>query len=420
MQNSKLFKFTGRVLKHPLFGGSLVMVAGINFYNFGQFVYHFISGRLLGRVYYGDLAAIISILGLVSIFEVSFGLTVVKFIASSKNKNETANFIKWFNLWSLYGGVLMAALSFLLAPFLIEFLNLRQSLALYVLSPLFWFAVVTYTQRSILQGLLSFGRFVLSLFLESVVKIAATVALVLAGMLVFGAMLGMLASAVVSLLFTWFSLKGFLAGKRGKMPNIRPLLKYSLPVFVQGLAFTSLYSTDLILVKHFFAADQAGIYASLAVLGRVALFLSAPVSQFMFPVVAQRFSRQERYHKVFYLALILAVLMTLPIIGAYYLFPKLIIEILYGSQFIEGAGFLWLFGLSMGILSLATLLAYFYFSLGKTVVVFPFVFAATLQAILIWFIHPDILTVIRLSIISNALLVLVLFVYFLWHDRKAI
>ena len=412
--------FFQKIIANPLFTGSMVMVVGSNLFNLGQFVYHFLSGRLLGKVYYGDLAVLISIIGIISIIQLSIGLTIVKFIASAKKKIEVPNLIKWFNLWAILLGGTVAILTLIFSPWLIPFLNLNQSLSFYMLVPLLFITVVAFTQRAILQGLLRFGKYVSSLFIEALTKIILTIVFVLAGFYVFGAMLGILIGVFFSLLFTWFSLFKFLSGKRGNMPKMSPLVKYSLPVFIQGLAFTSMYSTDLILVKHFFSASEAGIYASLAVLGRVALFFSAPVTQFMFPVVARRFSHGVPYHNIFYLAALFVVLMPLPIIAFYFFFPEFLIVLFYGKDFIEGASSLWWFGVFMGFLGLATLLSHFYLSIGKTLVVIPFALTAILQAVLIWFIHPNLLTVIKLSVFCAALLTLAFLVYFPWHDRKTL
>ena len=72
--------------RHPLFAGSMVMVVGSNLFNFGQFIYHFLAGRMLGKVYYGDVAAIIAILALVGIVQLSLNLAVVKFVAVEKTR----------------------------------------------------------------------------------------------------------------------------------------------------------------------------------------------------------------------------------------------------------------------------------------------------------------------------------------------
>ena len=94
------------------------------------------------------------------------------------------------------------------------------------------------------------------------------------------------------------------------------------------------------------------------------------------------------------------ILISIPAILFYLVFPEFIINLLYGSEFIEGSGLLWWFGIFMGLLGISNLFVQFYLSINKTRVVLFFVAAAILQFSLIWFIHTDILKDIQLSIIS--------------------
>lgn len=404
------------VISHPLFAGGTIMLVGSNIFNAGQFVYHIISGRLLGKIYYGDLAAIVSILGIIGIVQLSIGLTIIRFIASQKSKDKTANFIKWVNWWSLWTGIVVASLTFFMSPFLIRFLNIASPLSVYFLVPILLFFIVLNVHRSALQGLLRFDRYVLSLFAEGILKILLTIILVLAGFAIFGAMIGLFCGFLASFLVTRFSLAAYLRGKRGKRPDIVPLLKYSIPVFVQGVALTSMYSTDLLLVKHFFLPEEAGLYAALAILGRVALFGTTPVIHTMFPLVAQRFSRDKPYHNIFYLSVLMVGVISLIVVLFYLFFPRIPV-VLYGPQYIEGIPILWWFGVFMSLVSLSMLFTQFYLSIGKTRIVWLFAGAALLQIILIWFIHPTLLSVIQISILCAAGLLFALLVYFPYHTR---
>lgn len=393
------------------------MVVGSNVFNLTQFIYHFIAGRMLGKVYYGDFATIISILGIVGIIQITLGLTVVKFIASGKSKEAIANFSKWVNSWGIWAGVILGVLTIIFSPILINFLNIRQPVAFYVLGIIFFFFITLNVQRSILQGLLKFDRYVLSLFAEAAVKIILTLILIFLGMAVFGAVSGLLLGILSSLVVTRLSLSSLLSGKRGKKPELAPLFKYSLPVFIQGLALTSMYTTDLLLVKHFFSPEIAGTYASLAVLGRIAFFGASPVSHVMFPLVAKRFSHGEPYHRIFYLSVLLVTGISLAVVLIYKIFPTIPIVVLFGQSYLDGAPLLWWFGVFMTFLVLAMLFTQFYLSIGKTRVVWLFVIAALLQVLLIWLFHSDILTVIQVSIVSAALLFFSLLVYFPYHHR---
>lgn len=411
-------KYAKYLLEHPLFTGSAVMVFGSNFYNLGQFIYHFLAGRLLGKVYYGDLAVMVSIIGLISVAQLSFNLTIVKFISSEKGRGAISNLAKWVNWWAIWIGLIFAVSALVLSPFIIDFLNLANPLAFYFLIPALFFFVLLSTGRSILQGLLMFNKYVVSLLVEVMTKITLTIVLIFAGFSIFGATGAILAGTFAAYLATRLVLSSYLQGERGVKPNVAPLVKYSVPVFIQGLALTSMYSVDLVLVKHFFPPADAGLYAAAAMLGRVVFFSTTPIAHVMFPLVSRRYSHGLPYHNIFYLSVLLVGLAAVAVSLFYFFFPEFAIVILYGEGFLGGAKLVWWFGAFMGLLSLAMLFTQFYLSVGKTKIVWLFVVTALLQAVLIWFIHPSLLTVIQISIASTALLVFSLLVYFLYHHGE--
>lgn len=406
------------LLKHEFISGSLVMVIGSNVYNFSQLIYHFLAGRFLGKASYGDLATIISILGFIAIVQLAFNLTVVKFIASEKDSEKLSSFIRWVYKWSLILGLVAGSIVLVSASAIAEFLNITNLTSILLLAPILFFYITATTGRSILQGLLRFDKFVYSLLTEAIGKIIFLIVLLFAGYAVLGALGAFLIGALVSFLITTWFIRKFLFGPILATPEILPLIKYSAAVLVQGLALTSMYSTDLLLVKHFFAPELAGQYAALTILGRVVFFGASPITHVMFPLVAKRYLNKEKYHNILYLSILLVLLFSLGVTFFYWLMPTLFLGFLYGKNFLDGGSLLWFFGIFMTMLSLAMLLTQFFLSINKTKPVYLFVLAAVSQAVLIWFFHSSLLMVIQLSILTSSLLVFVLSVYFLCLQRS--
>src|SRR5690606_35205120 len=95
---NKEFKFRGNklsaktIVSHPLFSGSSIMILGSLGANAINYLYHLIMGRALGPVDYGKLAAIFSLLYIVSVVPISSGFAIVKFISTAKDKKERDRF----------------------------------------------------------------------------------------------------------------------------------------------------------------------------------------------------------------------------------------------------------------------------------------------------------------------------------------
>lgn len=421
----KNLKFIEILFGNQLLAGSAIMVLGSNLFNALQFIYHFITarvfekvhGELLGKVYYGDFAAMLSSLGIISIIQVSLGLAVIKFIAAQAKK-DSYNFARWVNYWSIWMGVFITIIAFILTPSITIFLNLSQPNSFYIFSLMLFVFIVLTSQRSILQGILRFDLYVLTLFAEGIFKILFTILFIFSGMAVFGAVVGFSLGIIFSLVVSRVSLSKILGGPKGKMPTVTPLIRYCFPVLAQGLALTSMFSSDLLLVKHFFSPEEAGIYASLAVLGRVVLFSSTPVIHTMFPLVARRFSRGEPVQSLFYLSIMIVLGIGGAVVLLYLFFPQLPILALYGDSYLKGSPLLWLYAIFMLFLSISMLITQFYLSINRSLPVLFFAAAAISQIMLIWFIHPSIDAVIKLSILCAALLCMCLFVYFAYLKIK--
>lgn len=388
------------------------MLLGSNFYNFGQFIYHFLTGRLLGKALYGDLAALISIIAYFGIIQLALGLTIVKFIAQQKNKNSISNFIKWFNLWGIMLGGILALLALFLAPFMAEFLNIHPKISVYILPVFIFFFTTVYIHRSILQGLLQFNKLAETYVLETVLKISISIILISLGWVIFGAVVALCISVLLVFILTRAFLKFYIKGERKQSPEILPIVKYSFPVVLQGLALNSMYSTDLILAKHYLPAQEAGIYASLSVLGRIVFFGSTPILQVMFPYVAKKFSKGESVKKIFLFSLLLTSFISGCLIIVYYFVPQIFITLLYGREFLQGSTMLWLFGIFMALLALSVLFIQFFLSIDKPKAVVIFITAALIQAAFIFFRHSSITDIIIINILTAALLLGSLCVYF--------
>lgn len=407
-----------KLAKHKLFSAGLIMVLGSNVYNGTQFIYHFLTAKFLGSTaLYGDLASIVSLLGLISIVQLAVSLTIIKYVASEKDENKLTGFVRWVWGKSILVGGLIMIISIIATPYIADFLHLSEKKSLYLLGPILLTLILAGTGRSVLQGLANFPAVVSTMLVEGVGKLLVTGVLLYLGYSVFGALVGFLGGVLLALVIARYLINKFFVKRSEYSPHVKPLFKYSIAAFTQGLALTSMYSTDLLLVKHFFTAEMAGIYASLAILGRVIFFGASPVTNVMFPLIAKKHSDGEKYHTILYLSIAAILGFSIIVTGFYYLFPQLPLGVLYGKNFLEGAGLLWWYAIFMSLLSLAMLMTQFYLSIGKTKSVYLFVVAAILQIILILFMHSSILVVIQVSILAAALLNLALLVYFLYQRK---
>lgn len=403
-------------LVKPLISGSSVLFVGTMIANIGSYLYHLLMGRMLGPSDYGTLASLISLLYLLSIPVFALCLVVVKFVSTFKGQKNLGIIKRFFLrlnkkifLFGL-GGVL---LFLLLTPFLTSFLHLDSLWLLVMVIVIVFVNLFMATNRAFLQGILSFGFLSSSIALEIVIKLGLAVFLVWLGFKVNGAVFAVLIGMVCAYFFTLFPLRKFLKKKESKEKiDWSSMVRYGLPVFFSIFAFTSLFTTDIVLVRHFLPSHQAGFYSALAVMGKIVYYASYPVVMVMFPLVSERQANGREYHSLLPISLGLVGIICLGITGIYFLLPSLMIKILFGSAYLPIAPYLGTFGIFLTFYSLSFLLTNFYLSVGQLKAVLPPILAAFLQIVLIAFYHQSLWQVILVCICVSAFLLLSELLYY--------
>ncbi|TSC88557.1 MAG: Capsular polysaccharide biosynthesis protein [Microgenomates group bacterium Gr01-1014_7] len=409
----KIFNF----IKHPLFSGSAIMVLGSNSINLLNYIYHLVIGRMLGPAFYGELAALISLMGLLGIIPGSLSLVIIKYVSGAKNEREVAILIHWLKTKVFKISLIFFIFIIVISPALASFLHINKLSYLFLIALASLFAIQTLLNRSILQGLLKFKEMMLSVFLENGAKLLVSVALVYLGFRVGGAMLAFVIAALLGWLFTNHYLKIQTKEESNFSLNLKPMLLFTIQILVQSLAVTSLYSSDLILVKHFFSSHDAGLYASLSTLGKIIFFGAGPIGSVMFPIVSQRHAKGLRYKKIFLYSFFATAAISLSILIVYLLFPRFAVNLLYGSAYLESANLLVWFGIFMTLFTFSSLLINFHLSLNRTKVVVLPLLAAIAQIAAIWFYHQSLFDVILVSIIVTALLLVSLLIYSTYGNK---
>jgi len=394
------------LITHPLFSGSAVMVLGSNVTNLLNYAYHLVMGRLLGPGNYGELAVLISLIGLLGIIPLSFNLVIVRFVSAAHSPKEITGFINWLQKRTILLALGILVLITVVSPYLASFLNIENPLLIVMSAVVFLFMVLTVANRAVLQGLLRFKYLTISLISEYGLRLILGAAFVYLGFSVLGVMFGFIGAVIIAWFLSIKFMSDYTQGsvKASTQPNVKSLFLYSVPVLVYTIANTS---------------HDAGIYAALSTLGKIIFFGAGPVAQVMFPIISKRHAQGEDYKKVFLYSLILSLLISLAVVLIYWLFPSLSVTILFGSSYLEVAGLLVQFGLFMTLLTLSSLMVNFYLSIGQTkVVVLPFV-AALAQIIGLWFYHSSLEIVVNVSLVVSIALFAGLFVYFFSFREQA-
>lgn len=387
------------------------MVGGNMVVNAVNYAYHLIMGRVLGPVNYGVLASIFSILYLISVVPSSASVSIVKFISSAKGDGEVYSIYSSLARFVFILAGITSLVFMIFSPVVAKFLRIDNYLIVAMVAFILFFSLITLVNQATSQGLLKFSGLVIPNLVSAVVKLGLGIVLVILGWSVFGAIFAVVVGAAISYLYSRWFIKKVLPDKNNKTFDLKPFFKYSIPVLVQAFAFTSLFTTDLILVKHFLPEFEAGIYAALSTLGKIIFFAVTPIVGTMFPIVAGRRSKGESYEKVFLISFAMTLVISVLVVIFYWLFPDIAIGVLYGKAYLSAKNELVWMGIFILFYTLSNILVNFSLSLGRTKVVRLPLLTAILQILALWFWHGSMLQVIQVSLVLTMVLFFALAVY---------
>lgn len=413
----------GKIKSNQLMAGSVVLFVGSAAASFGNYLYHLLMGRLLGPGDYGLLASLISLTYLFGVPVGALSLVVVKYVSALRGKKEFRQ-ITFFYFWLIKKLMIFGLAGFLLliviSPRLVSFLHLDSSLPVLLAITSGLVGIYLAVNTATLQGFLKFGLMSVLGIVQTGLKLGGAVLLVLLGWKVLGAIAAVLMSSLIGCFLTVFFVLRLLEKrkKKKKIINEREIIRYTIPVFFSTLAFTSLYTADIVLVRHFLPGAEAGLYAALATLGKIIFFASNPIVMVLFPIVSEKHANGKGYSGSLAMSLGLVSLICLGIGGLYFLFPKLMIGLLYGDKYLSVSSQLWLFAVFLSFYSLSYLLVNFYLSIKKTKLVILPAAAAVVQIVSIAFFHRSLSQVAWVSILVSGLLFLSLLIYYFLDDDQ--
>ncbi|MBI5019637.1 hypothetical protein HZB58_05195 [Candidatus Gottesmanbacteria bacterium] len=411
---NKLLLKASAIFSHPLARGSLIVLIGSTIANIGAYAYHLVVGRMLGPVSYGELASLFSFSYILNVPSLVLQTVLTKYIAGFRAKNEigkaknlSVSMMRWLALAGAAGLIVIIPFMWLLADFL-HITRPISILFMYLTSAL-W--LVTVVQTSLLQG---FQMFTAAMVLTNVTTLLRLIGGVIgAGMGVVETVIAGFVTGVGGFIAYFIPLR-FVYSAKGTPTGIArsDMISYSLPGAVTMLGITSLYSTDILLAKHYLPPVEAGYYAALSVMGKIVYFASSSVSYVLFPVVAERAKEQVGSHKLVYSALFAVLGVSGVITLMYFFMPDIALGLLFGAPYYPAAPFLGWMGVFLSLYSLSYVLVMTLLGRGNTVVWRFVAGAALLQIAAIVFFHRDILSIIAASTVVNAGLFTGLLLYY--------
>jgi O-antigen/teichoic acid export membrane protein len=311
-----------------ILGGSLIMLIGSFFVSLANFGYNIGVARLLGPADFSHAAAAVTILMLVSAITLAFQLVCTKLVAKSESLEAKAAIFQQLHRKSWWVGIGLGAAMLLSSSVLSSYLRLSTSWVIILLAVGLTIYIPLGVKRGGLQGTCRFSGLSWNMAAEAAVKFLGAIVLIAMGFGVLGAVAALSGSVIVAYLLPDAARE--LRGTPGRA--IASPLGETVQAIVFFVGQVIISNIDILMVKHFFPPDLAGLYAAIALVGRLLYFGAWSVVSVMFPVSAG-VSEERPAPALLALPLLMVTGMSVAFVLFLAAFPQLVFRSLFGAHF---------------------------------------------------------------------------------------
>ena len=319
---------TRKTLQARIVSGSLVLLSGSGLNTAINLVYNIEIARSLGPQGFGHATVIYTILVLLSALTLSLQIIAAKMIAQQDSTSRKAAVYLLFHRASCMCGVAVAVGLVICRGGITSYLNLPSSNLVSLIAIGAAFYVPLGARRGYIQGTCGFQKLATNLVIEQVVRLGASVAFIAVGWGLNGVIVANSAAIAIAYYAAYSRIDRH-------VPNAR--VAHAVHETWQALIFFAgqmvISNCGIVLVNHFFVAREAGIYAAVAMVGRVIFSFSQAVMNSTFPLVAGTTNEERRDLRVIATSLLLVLAVGLAVSAALCIAPAGLWSHLFGAQF---------------------------------------------------------------------------------------
>ncbi len=410
----EIIRFVKKGIKpEQLFMLSVLLVNG------GYYIYNLVLGRVLGPEKFADAAILITFLLVLSFVAMTFQLVTAKFSVIFEDavfKSFISNTYKSAAIVGILLGLMVIVFSLEL-----QFFFKTTSSSMFVV---FGIGIPFYFLMSVNRGVFQGKKELISLSvtyqLEMISRLLITFALlyflnITSSLLI---AIGIFCSFIFGLIP--FKSSNFSFSNLIKLDSLQTKMVRSFFIITAFYELTQIIinNSDILLVKHYFDAYQAGLYASLALIGRVVYFVAWMFVMLLLPTVVQLKKEGKPTVPILLKYVSYIAIITATIVIGCFLFPEQIIYILFGNGYVEIAPLLWKYALATGIFAISNIFAYYYLSLDKYIPVVLSGIFGMLQIVLVVLYHETLEQVVHAQIFAMILLLVVQLSFFFFKNSR--
>lgn len=358
-----------------------------------NYIYYPVLGRLMEPAAFGEIQVLISLFLQFTIFLNVLSMITVNITVNQQNSQKAHRIIFELEKLAAYVAAFILIISLAGGEFLRSSLHFESTVPFTALALAILVSIPLTFRSAYARGKKRFGIASMSQLIGAAVKIIFSSLLVVFGFGVTGAIFGIVVAQFIAFLYAarYAARLGFSRGSDthyGTLPDIRlvlPELKYAGAALGGLLSITMLMSIDIIVVKYYFDAHTAGLYAGIATVARIVFFLATPIAQVLMPMVKIG-ALSNKNRSLFFKSLGLTTLICGVTLFVCTLWPEFVVRFLMGVEYITYSSLLPPLMWGVFIISVTNLVFMYLLALRQKMITLVGIigFAASLGLMLVW------------------------------------
>jgi O-antigen/teichoic acid export membrane protein len=328
--------------------------------------------RLLSTDSFGEVQTLVSLFTQINIFLNVLGLLTVNIVVNNPPGEKRDRLILEIEKLALVAGLVLVVVSFLAGKSLEHFFHFSTYWPFVGLSGAVFVTVPLLFRSAYLRGQRAFGVVAVLNVAAAGADLVLSVALALFHWKTTGVMAGLLLAQLLTCIYAALlarrsGFKGSHAHTLLRLPDMRmitPELNYAMVVLASSLIITGMYSVDTIVVKHWFDAYTAGLYAGIATIARIIFFVTASIAQVLLPSV--HMSQTGKHNRAILMkSFVLLMAIGGSVLLVFCLAPRTVVEVLMGGRFVPYANLLPRLSLVIFLVSVINLFMLYHLALRR-------------------------------------------------------
>lgn len=405
-----LSKYIERISEAKIFMLMLLFVNG------GNYAYNLLLGKILGPEKFSHAAFLITMLLSLSFIAMTFQLIIAKFYEDLEDRERLPFMSRWYKN-SLIVGIVIGGLIYISSGWISNNFHLDDSDAVRLFGlgiPLYFIFNV---QRGSLQAQEKFIKLGFNYLIEMLVRLAGTIVLILLfpDLPTFSVSLGILLSMLGSSYIVDFRL--VVSRVKSEMTQIqkRKIYRFVVVTIIYELTLNLINSADIIVVKQNFESTEAGLYASIALVGRMVYYITWMYAMILLPGIVRLRKAGQDISPLLMSTLGQVGLISAFVIALSFLFPEMIVRLLFGQAYVSQAHLLGIYALATGIFCISNIFSYTYLSLSNYTPIIVTTIVAIAQVIGLTMVQEELSSIVWLQVFFMTVLLIFQMIYHFRH-----